>query len=145
MKKNIEIFMNKFTSFHNSNQFHKFHTVLVLLSGLYLMPLQQSKSEEVFLECTGSYEINRGPLIRPDWDISYLRINLNGLISTVNDQGGVKKGRTSISGNSYRITQRDKKNRIENIYKINREYGTYVVEKSKKNRTLIGTCQKSRG
>ena len=81
----------------------------------------------------------------PDWETSYLRINLNGLISTVDAQSGKKKGRTSISGKSYRITHRDNKNNIENIYKINKAYDTYIVEYPKKNRILIGFCQKSRG
>tara|TARA_Y100001968_G_scaffold307740_1_gene325833 strand:+ start:412 stop:849 length:438 start_codon:yes stop_codon:yes gene_type:complete len=145
MKKNIKILFNNFTKFTYSYQFHKFSSVLVLLSGLYLLPFQQAKSEEIFLECIGIYEINRGPLIKPDWETSYLRINLSGMISTIDDQSGVKKGRTSISGKSYRITYRDSKNNIENIYKINKTYGTYILEYPKRNKTLIGTCQKSKG
>ena len=145
MKKNIEILFTKMKKFPHSNKFNKFSSVLVFLTGLYLLPFQQAISEEIFLECTGAYEINRGPLIKPDWETSYLKINLNGLISTVNDQGGIKKGRTSISGKSYRITYRDTKNFIEGIYKINKTYDTYIVEYPKKNRTLIGICQKSRG
>ena len=145
MKKNIKFLFNNITSLPNLDRFSKINTVLVLISGLYLLPIPQAKSEEIFLECTGTYEINRGPLIKPDWESSYLRINLNGLISTVDDQEGIKKGRTSISGKSYRITHRDNKNNIENIYKVNKNYGTYIVEYPKRNRTLIGTCQKSRG
>ena len=145
MNKNIKFLFNNFTSLLNSYQISKVNTVLVLLSGLCLLPIQQAKSEEIFLECTGTYEINRGPLIKPDWESSYLRINLKGLISTVDDQDGIKKGRTSISGKSYRITHRDNKSNIENIYKVNKKYGTYIVEYPKRNRTLIGTCQKSRG
>ena len=145
MKKNIKISFENCASFLKSNQFHIFRSVLVLFSGIYLLSFQQAKSEEIFLECTGTYEINRGPLIKPDWETSYLRINLNGLISTVDAQSGKKKGRTSISGKSYRITHRDNKNNIENIYKINKAYDTYIVEYPKKNRILIGFCQKSRG
>ena len=145
MKKNIKFLFQKFTSFPNSNQFNIFRSVFVLFTGIYLLPFQQAKSDEIFLECIGTYEINRGPLIKPDWETSYLRINLNGLISTVDDQSGIKKGRTSTSGKSYRITHRDSKNNIENIYKINKTYGTYILEYPKKNRKLIGTCQKSRG
>tara|TARA_Y100001968_G_C19404596_1_gene742937 strand:+ start:965 stop:1402 length:438 start_codon:yes stop_codon:yes gene_type:complete len=145
MKKNIKISFENCASFLKSNQFHIFRSVLVIFSGIYLLSFQQAKSEEIFLECTGTYEINRGPLIKPDWETSYLRINLNGLISTVDDQSGIKKGRTSTSGKSYRITHRDSKNNIENIYKINKTYGTYILEYPKKNRKLIGTCQKSRG
>ena len=145
MKKNIKISFENCASFLKSNQFHIFRSVLVIFSGIYLLSFQQAKSEEIFLECTGTYEINRGPLIKPDWETSYLRINLNGLISSVDDQSGIKKGRTSTSGKSYRITHRDSKNNIENIYKINKTYGTYILEYPKKNRKLIGTCQKSRG
>lgn len=145
MKKNIKILFNRFTSFSTLSQFYKIRTVLVLFSGFCLLPIEQAKSEEIFLKCTGTYEINRGPLIMPDWETSYLRINLNGLISTIDDQGGKKKGRTSISEKSYRITHRDNKNNIENIYKINKKYGTYIIEYPKRNRTLIGTCQKGRG
>ena len=145
MKKNIKISSKYLSSFPKSKQFCKFHTVLVLLSGLCILPFQQVKSEEIFLECIGTYEINRGPLIKPDWEISYLRINLSGLISTVDDKSGKKKGRTSISSKSYRITHRNNKNKIEKIYNINKTYGTYIVEYPKINRTLIGTCQKSRG
>ena len=145
MKKNIETLSNKFNCSPNSKQFNKFRNVLVLLLSLGLVQIQQAKSEEILLECTGTYEINRGPLIKPDWETSYLRINLKGLISTVDDQGGIKKGTTSISGNSYRVTHRDDNNKIENIYKINKKYATYIVENSKTNRTLIGTCQKSKG
>ena len=145
MKKNIKFLFNNITSLPNLDRFSKINTVLVLISGLYLLPIPQAKSEEIFLECTGTYEINRGPLIKPDWESSYLRINLNGLISTVDDQDGIKKGRTSISGKSYRITHRDNNGNIENIYKVNKTYGTYIVEYPKRNRTLIGTCQKSRG
>ena len=145
MKKKIQILFNNLISFPNSNQLHFFRSVFVLLSGLYLLPLQQARSEEIFLECTGIYEINRGPLIKPDWETSYIRINLNGLMSTVNDQGDIKKGRTSINGKSYRVTLRDNKNKIKNIYKINEKHGTYIFKNPKRNRTLIGTCQKSRG
>ena len=145
MKNNIKILFEKFTSFPNSIQFHIFRSVLVLFSGIYLLPFQQAKSEEIFLECTGTYEINRGPLIKPDWETTYLRINLNGLTSTIDDKSGIKKGRTSTSGKSYRITHKDSKNNIENIYKVNKMYGTYIVEYPMKNRKLIGTCQKSKG
>ena len=145
MKKNIEILFNKFFTFPTSIKLNKFRAIMVLTSGLYLIPLQQAKSEEIFLECTGTYEINRGPLIKPDWETSYLRINLKGLISTVDDQGGIKKGTTSIIGSYYRITHRDIRDNIKKIYKVNETYGTYIVEYPKRNRTLIGTCQKSRG
>ena len=123
----------------------KFHFYLVLLSGLLLVPLQQNRSEELFLKCVGKYEINRGALIKPDWETSYLTINLDGLISTIVDKGIKKEGRTLIRRNSYTITQRDNRNSVRNIYKINGKYGTYSVESPQRYRTLIGTCQKGRG
>ena len=123
----------------------KFHFHVVLLSGLLLVPLQQTRSEEIFLKCVGKYEINRGALIKPDWETSYLTINLDGLISIIDDKGIKKEGRTLIRRNSYTITQRDNRNRVRNIYKINEKYGTYSVESPQRNRTLLGTCQKGRG
>ncbi len=119
--------------------------LLILISGVILLPLQQAKSNQIFLKCIGQFEINRGPLIKPDWETSYLRINLNGLTSTVNDNGDIKKGKTFIRGNIYTIKHFDNRNNIKNVYKINRTYGTYLVEYQQINRILIGTCQKSRG
>tara|TARA_Y100001968_G_C19267323_1_gene672383 strand:+ start:427 stop:777 length:351 start_codon:yes stop_codon:yes gene_type:complete len=116
-----------------------------LLSGLLLIPLQQAKSEELYLKCIGKYEINRGALINPDWKTSYLTINMNGLISIIDEKGIKKEGRTSIRRNTYIITHRDDRNIVKDIYKINGKYGTYTVESPQKNRTLIGTCQKGRG
>ena len=123
----------------------KFPLNLVLLSGLLLVPLQKSRSEEIFLKCVGKYEINRGTLIKPDWETSYLTINLDGLISTIEDKGIKKEGRTLIRRNSYTITHRDNRNSVKNIYKINGNHGTYSVESPQRNTTLIGTCQKGRG
>ena len=118
---------------------------MVLVSGALLLPLQQTRSEEIFLKCVGKYEINRGALIKPDWETSYLKINLDGLISTIDDKGIKKEGRTLSRRNSFTITQRDNKNSVKNIYKINKMHGTYSVSSPQKNRTLIGTCQKGRG
>ncbi|WP_257473338.1 hypothetical protein [Prochlorococcus marinus] len=119
--------------------------ILLFLSGLILLPIQQANSEELFLKCTGKFEINRGPLIKPDWETSYLTINLVGLKSTINNKGLKKEGRTLIRRNSYTITLRDKSNRIKTKYKIHGTLGTYIVESPIRNRTLIGTCEKSRG
>ena len=127
------------------NQLQKFRFILVLLSGVLLLPVQETRSEEIFLRCIGKFEINRGALIKPDWETSYLTINLDGLKSTIADKGIKRKGRTLIRRNSYTITHRDNRNRIRNIYKINRTYSTYIVESPQRNRTLIGTCQKGRG
>ena len=110
-----------------------------------MVPFQQNRSEELFLKCVGKYEINRGALIKPDWETSYLTINLDGLISTIVDKGIKKEGRTLIRRNSYTITHRDDRNSVMDIYKINGKHGTFSVESPQRNRTLIGTCQKGRG
>ena len=145
MKKNIKNSFYNFKNLINQTHLQKFTQLFLLLLGLFLLPLYQGKSEEIFLKCIGKYEINRGPLIKPDWETNYLKVNLSGLFSTVDNKSGIKKGRTSIRGNSYKITQRDNRYRIKNIYKINRTYGTYIFESSQKDRILVGTCQKSRG
>jgi len=116
-----------------------------MLTGILFLPIKQAKSEQIFLKCTGKFEINRGALIKPDWEISYLTINLNGLKSTIDDKSIKKEGQTLVRRNFYTITHRDKKNIVKNIYKINGTYGTYTVEYPQINRILIGTCQKSRG
>ena len=145
MNKPIQILIPNFNYLINSVQPKKFRFFLVLLSGVLLLPLQQTRSEELFLKCVGKYEINRGALIKPDWETTYLTINLDGLISTIDDKGIKKEGRTLIRRNSYTITQRDNRNRVKNIYKINGKHSTYTVESPQRNRTLIGTCQKGRG
>jgi len=145
MNKDIQILYHNTNNLFKSIQPQRFYFILLLLSGLLLVPLQQTKSEELFLKCVGKYEINRGALIKPDWETSYLTINLDGLISTIVDKGIKKEGRTLIRRNSYTITQRDNRNSVRNIYKINGKYGTYSVESPQRYRTLIGTCQKGRG
>ena len=145
MNKDIKILIPNINTLFKYIHPKKFHFNLVLLSGLLLVPLQQTRSEVLFLKCVGKYEINRGALIKPDWETTYLTINLDGLISTIDDKGIKKEGRTLIRRNSYTITQRDNRNRVKNIYKINETYSTYTVESPQSNRTLIGTCQKGRG
>ncbi len=145
MKKGSQILFHNNSNLTKFKQIQTLSAVLLLLSGACLLTQLKAKSEEIFLKCTGKYEINRGPLIKPDWETSYLKINLNGLISTVDDKGGIKKGRTLIRRNSYIITNRDNRNRIKNIYKINATHGIYTIESPQINRILIGTCQKSRG
>ena len=145
MNKYIKILIPNINYLFKSIQPKKFHFNLVLLSGLLLVPLQQTRSEVLFLKCVGKYEINRGALIKPDWETTYLKISLDGLISTIDDKGIKKEGRTLIRRNSYTITQRDNRNRVKNIYKINGKHSTYTVESPQRNRTLIGTCQKGRG
>ena len=145
MNKYIHIIFANFNNHPNSMRLQKFRFIWVLLSGLLLLPLQESRSEEMFLKCIGKYEINRGALIKPDWETIYLTINLDGLKSTIDEKGIKTKGRTLFRRNSYTITNRDTKNRINKIYKININHGNYMVESPQMNRTLIGTCQKSRG
>ena len=145
MNNDFKILITNIKYLIKSTQTRRFHFNLVLLSGLLLVTLQQTRSEEIFLKCVGTYEINRGGLIKPDWETSYLTINLDGLISTIEDKGIKKEGRTLIRRNLYTITHRDNRNSIKNIYKINGNHGTYSVESPQRNRTLIGTCQKGRG
>ena len=145
MNKDIKILIPNLNNLFKSIQPKKFHFNLVLLSGLLLIPFQVTRSEEIFLKCIGKYEINRGALIKPDWETSYLTINLNGLISTIDDKGIKKEGRTLIRRNIYTITHRDNRNSVIDIYKINGKHGTYSVQSPQRNRTLIGTCQKGRG
>ena len=145
MFKDIKILSPNINYLFMSIKPRRFHLNFVLLSGLLLVPLQQTRSEEIFLKCVGKYEINRGALIKPDWETSYLTINLDGLISTIDDKGIKKEGRTLIRRNSYTITHRDNRNSVKNIYKINGKHGTYSVEYPQRNRTLIGICQKGKG
>tara|TARA_Y100001968_G_C19096128_1_gene590224 strand:+ start:51 stop:407 length:357 start_codon:yes stop_codon:yes gene_type:complete len=118
---------------------------VIFLSGILLLPTQLAKSEEIFLKCTGKFEIDRGELIKPDWETSYLTINLEGLKSTIYDKGIKKEGRTLIRRDSYTITYRDKNKRTKTIYKVHGTQGTYMVDYPQSKRTLIGTCQKGRG
>jgi len=145
MNKNIPILIANFNNLINSVQPQKFRFTLILLLGLLILPLQKTRSEELFLKCIGKYEINRGALIKPDWETSYLTINKDGLISTIDDKGIKKEGRTVIRRNLYTITHRDNRNSVKKIYKINGTHGTYTVESPQRNRILIGTCQKGRG
>ena len=145
MNKHIKILIPNINYLFKSRHPKRYHLIFVLLSGLLLVPLQKTRSEQIFLKCVGKYEINRGALIKPDWETSYLTINLDGLISTIVDKGIKKEGRTLIRRNSYTITHRDNRNSVMDIYKINGKHGTYSVESPQRNRTLIGTCQKGRG
>ena len=145
MNKNFRILIPNFKNLISSYQKKKLRFIFVFLSGVLLIPLQQTRSDEIFLKCIGKYEIDRGALIKPDWETSYLKINLDGLISTIYDKGIKKEGRTLIRRKSYIITHRDNRNSVKDIYKVNVSYGTFSVESPQRNRTLIGTCQKGRG
>ena len=145
MNANMQISITKFSNSKTPFQLNKLSLITVFLSGVILVPIQEAKSENLFLKCTGKFEINRGELIKPDWETSYLTINLDGLTSTIYDKGIKKEGRTLIRNSSYTITHRDNRNRIESKYKINGTHGTYIVNYPQRNKTLIGTCQKGRG
>ena len=145
MNKDFQIFLPNLNKLTISTQLPKFRFILVLISSVLIAQMQEARSDEIFLKCTGKFEINRGALIKPDWETSYLTINLDGLTSTINDKGLSKKGSTLIRRNSYTITQRDNRSRIKNIYKINSKHGTYILESPERNRVLIGNCQKGRG
>ena len=145
MKNNIPMLIINLNNLIESYKKNRVRLILIIVSGLLFFPLQQSRSKELFLKCIGKYELNRGALINPDWEISYIKINLDGLMSVIDYKGKEKKGRTLIRQNSYTITQRDDRNIVKNIYRINRKYLNYTFESPKRNRTLIGTCQKGRG
>ena len=145
MTTNNQISKTYLNSSRTSIQLKKFRLIILFVTGIILLPIQPSKSEEIFLKCTGKFEINRGKLIKPDWETSYLRINLDGIKSIIDDKGIKKEGRTLIRLNSYTITHRDINNEIEAIYKIKADNGNYLVDYPQRNRTLIGTCHKGRG
>ena len=145
MNENIKILFNNLHNLTNSINLQQFRSIQVFLLLIIFLQVNKTSSEELFLKCIGKFEINRGALIKPDWETSYLNINLNGLISDINDKGIKTEGRTLIRRNTYTITHRDDRNRIENIYKINGTHGTYTHESPQSNRILIGTCQKGKG
>tara|TARA_Y100001968_G_scaffold301831_1_gene314525 strand:- start:1098 stop:1535 length:438 start_codon:yes stop_codon:yes gene_type:complete len=128
-----------------SSRLNRPRLILLLLTGILLLPNEKANSEEISLKCTGKFEINRGELIKPDWETSFLTINNHGLKSRIVEKGIKKEGRTLISPSSYTITHRDNSYRIKSRYKIHRTLGTYIVDYPQRNRTLIGTCQKGRG
>ncbi len=145
MNKNIQILFTILYKLTTSINLPKFRFSIVFILGVLLSQIQETRSEEIFLKCIGKFEIDRGALIKPDWETTYLKVNLDGLTSTINDKEIRETGRTLIRRNSYTITQRDKRNRIKNIYTIIGKHRTYIVESPQKNRILIGTCQKGRG
>ena len=119
--------------------------LLVVITALLFLPEQTVRSEEIHLICTGKFELNRGRLIKPDWETTYLSISIDGIMSTVNDNVSIKKGRTLRRRGSYYITLRDKNRRIKAKYIVNKKLGNYSVEYPQRNKVLIGTCEKGRG
>ena len=59
MNKNIQILFPNFSNWTNSIQSQTFRLILVLLSGVLLIQVEESKSEEIFLKCIGKYETSR--------------------------------------------------------------------------------------
>ena len=145
MKKQSRIIIPNIPSLFVSYGKQKFHLILVLLAGMIFLQMQQTRSEEIFLKCTGKYEINRGALIKPDWETSYIAINLDGLMSTIVEKGIKKEGETFIRRNSYTVTHKGNENSTKKIYRVDGNYNIYRVKSTKNNRILIGTCQKGRG
>ena len=145
MNKNIQSFFPLIRSLSNLFKLPAFRFIFVFISGVLFLPIQEIRSQEVFLKCIGKYEIDRGALIKPDWETSLLTINLDELTSTIYDNGIKKEGSTLIRGKSYTITHRDNRNNIKHIYKINETYGNYIFEDIQSGITLIGSCQKGRG
>ena len=145
MNTNKQVLISNFNYSSTSFLEKMYRFILLFLSVVILSPIQLAKSEEIFLKCTGKYEINRGELIMPDWETTYLAINLDGLISYIYYKGTKRKGRTLIRRNSYTITHRDNTNKVKIKYNIHSTYGTYIVNQPQINKTIIGTCQKGRG
>ena len=145
MNEDNEISLTNSNYSRTSFRLKKFRFIWLFLSGVILLPIQYAKSEEIYLKCTGKYEINRGELIKPEWETTNLKINLDGLISYIEDKGIKREGRTVIRGDSYTITHRDNRNQIITKYTIDRSHDIYRVDYPQKNRTLIGNCQKGRG
>ena len=145
MKNSIDSLIVSFNTLLTSHIQKRNRFIFVLLSGSILLTFQQARSNEIYLKCIGKYEIDRGALIKPDWETSYLKINLDGLISKISDKGIKKEARTLNKGNYYIITHSSNKNNLINVYKINKTHNTFTVKYPQKNRTLIGTCQKGRG
>ena len=145
MNTNKQIYSTHISYLRRTPFLNTFSAILIFLTGVSLIPIQTTKSDELFLKCTGKFEINRGELIKPDWETSYFTINLHGLKSYIDDNGIKKSGMTMIRRDKYTIIHRDNSNRIKTKYKINGVHGNYLVDYPQQNRTLIGTCQKGRG
>ena len=120
-------------------------SLLAVLTALLWVQSPTAKAEGIHLICTGKFELNRGRLIKPDWETTYLSISIDGIMSTVNDNVSIKKGRTLRRRGSYYITLRDKNRRIKAKYIVNKKLGNYSVEYPQRNKVLIGTCEKGRG
>ena len=104
MNKNNQSLLPAFNNLIHLLLKNKFRFILLLLTGLISLHVKQIKSEEIFLKCIGKYEINRGPLIKPEWETSYLMINQHSLISKIFEKVIKKDGTKLNKRNSYIIT-----------------------------------------
>ena len=141
----IKFIKTNINNLTKSFEFKKITFILIFLAGALPISSKVTRSEELHLKCSSEFEINRGALIKPDWEISNLIINLDALKSTFIDKEIKTEERTFIRRNNYTIIQRDNRNKVKKIYNINLTYGTFKVEYPQINRTLIGTCEKGRG
>ena len=128
-------------------EFRKLKFLKLFLLGLMISPLMQNaKSEEIHLICVGNFEINRGPLIKPDWQRSHLTMNLEGILRTpstlVYEGSFPKEGRTTYINGSYHIAHLGKEEEVLTEYIVNLTNGNYSVNYPKNGRMLIGTCRK---
>ena len=119
---------------------------LFLFGLIVFSPIQKAKSEKINLTCVGKFEINRGPLIKPDWEKSYLTMDIDGILrtpSTMISEGGFpKKGRTFFMNGAYHISYIGKEQEVLTKYIVNLNNGNYLVSYPKEERVLIGTCRK---
>ena len=128
-------------------EFRKLIFLKLFLFGLMVFPaIQNAKSEEIHLICVGNFEINRGPLIKPDWQTIYLTMNIEGILRTpstmVYEGSFPKKGRTIFRNGSYHIAHLGKEEEVLTEYIVNLTNGNYSVNYPKNGRMLIGTCRK---
>ena len=132
-------------------QLTKFNFLKLFLPALIVFsPIQKAKSEKIHLTCVGNFEINRGPLIKPDWHRSYLTMNIEGILRTpstiisegVSEGGFPKRGRTIFKNGSYHIAYLGKEEEVLIEYIVNLNNGNYSVSFPKKGRVLLGTCKK---
>ena len=128
-------------------EFRKLIFLKLFLFGLMVFPaIQNAKSEEIHLICVGNFEINRGPLIKPDWQTIYLTMNIEGILRTpstmVYEGSFPKKGRTIFRNGSYHIAHLGKEEEVLTEYIINLTHGNFSVRYPKEERVLIGTCRK---
>ena len=119
---------------------------LFLLGLIAFSPIKEAKSEQIHLTCVGKFEIDRGPLIKPDWQRSYFTMNIEGILRTpstiISDGGFPKRGRTFLHKGAYHIDHVGQDAEVLTKYIVNLTTGNYLVNYTKEGRVLIGTCRK---